>query len=535
MSLGLYVSRCGGRVSSVIDIDQAISDVSQIAAVARVVDELHDPDVIDRIVGDVKDAGLDAVVLAGHSVEYYAKSLSGQQIKNRLMDAGVNPNKVVAANIFEQGAKAHGDDPEGATLKAKALIDVAAQRAVLADPQEGTATQPIRSVLILGATEEALIAAQRLLQLGYSVVVADRANGRERLRGRESLRATASYVLGHPDAQVVDGASLVDGQGWLGDYEVVLETDAGRSTYRVGGIIIADPTDPDWITEMRPHFKVDVNDDGCARTIDPVTHPAETVEPGVMVISIDEDGARLRDSVTAADSAAMALILKLSRPENTHYRDTSDVDETLCGGCASCVRTCAFGACYMGDDGLSHVDIRRCRGCGKCVVSCPVGARDIVNSPHHNLIAAIGSLAAADTQGPKVLGFLCGGCGYPAGDDAGAKIVEGADTYPASFLPIRIPCGGRLDTLYVLEAFKAGFDAVTVFRCREGHCHNLIGNLDMDRRINLLRIVLRSRRIDDSRLRIIDISPFEGERFIEQVNEVYDTIGTLDEQKEVAR
>lgn len=534
MALGLYVSRCDGAVNSVVDIDEAIRDVSQVAAVVRVVDEFHDPEVLKRMVGDVADAGLDAVVLAGHSVEYYAKSFSGQQVKKALVRAGVNPNRVIAANILEQVALAHPDDPKGATRKAKALVEVAVKRATMAEPQEGIPTETRQSALILGASDAALISAQRLLQLGYSVVVADRGKARERMRSRTSLRATASFVLGHESAQVVDGASLADGQGWLGDYEIVLDTAEGRSTYRVGGIILADADDSEWVTEMRPHFKVDVNEAGGARTVDPATHPAETVEPGIMVISKQEDRGRLRDAVTAADSAAVALILKLAQSDATHYRDTSKVDETLCGGCASCIRTCAFGACYMGEDGLSHVDPRRCRGCGKCVVSCPVGARDIVSSPHHYLVAAIGTLAEVPADAPKVLGFLCGGCGYPAGDDAATHIAQNGDGYPATFLPIRIPCGGRLDTLYVLEAFKAGFDAVTVFRCREGHCHNLIGNLDMDRRINLLRTVLRSRRIDDSRLRIIDISPFEGDRFVEQVNEVFGTIGTLDEKKEVA-
>jgi heterodisulfide reductase subunit A-like polyferredoxin/coenzyme F420-reducing hydrogenase delta subunit len=535
MALGLYVSRCGGQVSSVVDIDEATRDVSQIAAVVRVVDELHDSEVIDRIVSDISDASLDAVVLAGHSVEYYAKSFSGQRIKHRLVEAGLNPNKVVTANILEQVALAHPDDAEGATAKAKALIEVAANRATMADPQVGQCADPRKSVLVLGATDEALIASQRLLQLGYSVIIADRGTAVEHMTERASLRATASYVLGHPNAQAIDGAKLLDGQGWLGDFEVVLETSVGRNTYRVGGIIIADPSDTAWVTELRPHFKVDVDDDGAARTIDPAMHPAETVEPGIMVISTDEDRGRMRDSVTAADSAAMALILDLSQAHYTHYNDTSEVNDKLCGGCASCIRTCAFGACYIGDDGLSHVDIRRCRGCGKCVVSCPVGARDIVNSPHEHLISAIRALSEVPTEQPRVLGFLCGGCGYPAGDKASTSISEGGDTYPASFLPVRIPCGGRLDTLYVLEAFKAGFDAVTVFRCREGHCHNLIGNLDMDRRVNLLRGVLRSRRIDESRLRVIDISPFEGERFVEQVNEVFDAIRDLECEKEVAR
>ena len=88
------------------------------------------------------------------------------------------------------------------------------------------------------------------------------------------------------------------------------------------------------------------------------------------------------------------------------------------------------------------------------------------------------------------------------------------------------------DTLYVLEAFSEGFDSVVVFRCREGHCHNLIGNLDMDRRLNLLRTVLRSRNIDDSRLRIVDISPDEGEGFAAAVNETYENIKGLAKGKE---
>ena len=120
-------------------------------------------------------------------------------------------------------------------------------------------------MLLLGATDEALIASQRLLQLGYSVVIADRGTAAENSQARESLRATASYVYGHPSCQIINGAKFLDGKGWLGDFEVVLETDAGRNTYHVGGIILADPSDTKWVAELRPHFKVDVDDDG-ART-----------------------------------------------------------------------------------------------------------------------------------------------------------------------------------------------------------------------------------------------------------------------------
>ncbi len=533
MPLGLYVSRCSGRVDDVVDIDRVLADARQQAAVVRVFDDLFDAEVQDRMVRDIADAELDCIVLAGHSVDHYVRSLSGQQLKQRLVDAGVNPNRVVAANILEQVVAVHADDPQGATRKAKAMIDVACLRATVGESVEGIEAEPRRSVLVLGASTEGMVAAQRLLQLGYSVVIADRGAGIAELMKSPTIRATVAYVAGHPSSEFLEGAKLVDGSGWLGDFAVTLQAPGGEMTYRIGGILLARPDVTDWIDELRLHFKVDVDDEGRARSIEPATHPAETVDPGIMVVPLRGDVEEVARKVSAADAAAMALVLQLSQPRTIHYVDVSQVDESLCGGCASCVKTCVFGACSIDENGLSHVDVRRCRGCGKCVVSCPVGARDIVNSPHDYLMESIRTLAEVeiDHGAEKILGFLCSGCGYPAADGAAKHADATGEGYPASFLPVRIPCGGRLDTLYVLEAFRSGFDGVAVFRCREGHCHNLVGNLDMDRRVNLLRTVLRSRNLDDSRLRIIDISPSEGERFVAQVNDVFESVGALRKTK----
>ncbi len=527
MRLGLYASRCGGEVDRTVDIESAFTDAREKAAVFRVFDDFFDPAVVAQMVDDVRDAELDSIVLAGNSPQHYVRGISTSYVKERLAEAGVNPNRIVAANLLEQVALAHFDQPEQASAKARALVNVAVLRATMAKAADATEIEPRRSVMILGVTAEAIVAAQRLLRLGYSVVLADRGDGAERGGHAKAMRATRSFVLGHPDARVVNNARLVDGDGWLGDYRIVLESDMGTSTFIVGGLLLARPEHTEWVDELRQHFKVDVDDSGFARSIDPETHPAETVERGIMVVPLRREGALDRDKVAAADAAAIALVMRLSQPTARRYRDVSAVDESVCGGCASCVRTCAFGACFIGDDGLSHVDERRCRACGKCVVGCPVGARDILSSPHDYLLAAVSELAHAEVAGEKVLGFLCSGCGYPAADRAASAVAERGHGYSASFLPLQITCGGRLDTLYVLEAFKQGFDGVTVYRCREGHCHNLIGNLDMDRRINLLRAVLRSRRIDDARLRIVDISPTEGAGFVESVEGVYQTIGSL--------
>lgn len=526
MPIGAYLSRCRGRIDGALDLAALAERFDSETDVIRVVDDLFAPESARAILDDIAEFGLDAVVLGGDSPERFVRSLSARYLSERIEAAGVSASRIVSANLLDQVVLAHPGDP-GAQGKAEAVLRVALLQASLAPVLEVLEAPPTRSVLILGATSEAFVAALRLLEMGFEVTIADRGKGVEHAR-RHKMVATGGYLLGHPRCTFIDDATLVDGMGWVGGYDIVLSTPGGETAVHVGGILLAEPHSEEWIAELRPHFRVDVDDEGWARSLDPESHPAETVDPGIMVVPVRDDELGTRDRVSAGDSAAMALLLRLTQPVTRRHVETSQVDEGLCGGCASCVKTCIFGACSIGEDGLSHVDPRRCRGCGKCVVGCPVGARDIVVSPHRYLVEAIGSYAETATDDDtRVLGFLCGGCGYPAADRAGR---DGA-TYPSSFLPLRIPCGGRLDTLYVLEAFKEGFDGIVVFRCREGHCHNLIGNLDMDRRLNLLRTVLRSRGIDDARLRIVDISPHEGERFAEAVNEVYATVSGLSNGK----
>jgi coenzyme F420-reducing hydrogenase delta subunit len=78
-------------------------------------------------------------------------------------------------------------------------------------------------------------------------------------------------------------------------------------------------------------------------------------------------------------------------------------------------------------------------------------------------------------------------------------------------MPLLVECGGSVDTQYVLEAFSKGFDGVALFMCRDGHCRNSVGNTDMGRRLGLFRTVLRSRRINDERLRVVPVYADDGE------------------------
>lgn len=59
---------------------------------------------------------------------------------------------------------------------------------------------------------------------------------------------------------------------------------------------------------------------------------------------------------------------------------------------------------------------------------------------------------------PKILGFLCNWCCYAAADSAGVARFQ----YPPNIRTIRIMCTGRIDPLFIVDAFRVGTDGVFV-------------------------------------------------------------------------
>jgi F420-non-reducing hydrogenase iron-sulfur subunit len=59
---------------------------------------------------------------------------------------------------------------------------------------------------------------------------------------------------------------------------------------------------------------------------------------------------------------------------------------------------------------------------------------------------------------PQILAFACHYCAYAAADLAGSMRLD----YPANVKIVKLPCTGKVDTLYLLKAFERGADGVLV-------------------------------------------------------------------------
>lgn len=110
---------------------------------------------------------------------------------------------------------------------------------------------------------------------------------------------------------------------------------------------------------------------------------------------------------------------------------------------------------------------------------------------------------------PKVLAFTCKWCTYAGADLAGLNRMK----YPADIRLLRVPCSGRVNPQFVLEALQKGCDGVIVCGCHPGDCHYSTGNYYAKRRMMIFKRLLEYIGLEPDRFQIRWISGAEAGKF----------------------
>jgi len=118
-------------------------------------------------------------------------------------------------------------------------------------------------------------------------------------------------------------------------------------------------------------------------------------------------------------------------------------------------------------------------------------------------------LPQTDTFEPEITAFYCIYCGYMAADTAGALHIQ----YPANVKFIRLPCTGKTDVRYLLEAFEQGADGVYQIACPIGNCHHVRGNERGHARVKHAQEILDEIGLGAERLDMFFMSGSQGQTF----------------------
>jgi coenzyme F420-reducing hydrogenase delta subunit len=112
---------------------------------------------------------------------------------------------------------------------------------------------------------------------------------------------------------------------------------------------------------------------------------------------------------------------------------------------------------------------------------------------------------------PKIVAFCCDQSGYPAADMAGTLKLK----LPKNVEIVRVPCTGRIETIYLLKALEKGADGVLVFACYEENCQFLRGNLRAKGRLSYAHRMLEKIGLEKERIEICHLATNSGAKWVE--------------------
>jgi F420-non-reducing hydrogenase iron-sulfur subunit len=115
---------------------------------------------------------------------------------------------------------------------------------------------------------------------------------------------------------------------------------------------------------------------------------------------------------------------------------------------------------------------------------------------------------------PKIVAFYCDQSGYPAADMAGTLKLK----LPKNVEIVRVPCAGRIDTIYLIKALEKGADGVLIFACHEENCQFLQGNIRIRGRLSYAHRMLEKIGLEKERIEICPLATNSGVKLAEALH-----------------
>ena len=180
-----------------------------------------------------------------------------------------------------------------------------------------------------------------------------------------------------------------------------------------------------------------------------------------------------------------------------------EIDQDLCSRCYVCQSICPYEAIKRDSTGKVEVDSQECEVCGICYSACPVSA---IKSQYYTYDKLSDYVKKALEKAKKVdtLVLMCRGNSPSTGEVQDILKEQGLDV--GSYIPLRIPCSGRVPTDFVFEALNLGVKNIVSVQCEDPFCRYKEGTKINTRRLVLAKDVLNQLGFDENAVRIVKFS-----------------------------
>jgi len=245
---GVFICHCGSNIAGYLDME-ALDDYTQtLPNVAFVQRNLYSCSEggINEIKKAIKEQKLNRVVVSSCSPRTHEPLF-----RSSCEEAGLNPYLFEMVNIRDQCSWVHMQQKEDGTAKAKDLIRMGVAKAALLEPQESIMSQVQTRALVIGGGLAGVTASTALAKRGYEVVLVEKEKnlggmlnklnklGPTMTDAGELIEKKIKDVTQNDKITVFTGARVTTVQGFIGKFDVEIETESGNKNIDIGVIIVA--------------------------------------------------------------------------------------------------------------------------------------------------------------------------------------------------------------------------------------------------------------------------------------------------------
>ena len=245
--IGVFVCHCGVNIAGVVDVKAVRDYAGNLPGVVLYEDTLYScsQDALKHIAERIKENRLNRVVIAACSPRTHEPLF-----QETLRSIGLNPALIEMANIRDQCAWVHAQEPEAATEKAKDLVRMAVAKARLLEPLEQPTVDVTPSALVLGGGAAGMAAALSIAEQGYKAVLVEKTKelGGNLRRvtwtvdgedAKKVLDDLIDRVKKHPDIEIMLGTEVKNVSGYIGNFTTTVERGGNTELINHGIIVVA--------------------------------------------------------------------------------------------------------------------------------------------------------------------------------------------------------------------------------------------------------------------------------------------------------